>query len=186
MNKKILIVLAAMCLIPIARSCDMTVGYPLPVVEDVYLNNPVIDFIENYRPVRSTAFLFVNLAVLLLLGRFLLKKIRPGRGLASLYDAVLFISFVHWSGLLMCYVPEPPEGTFLYKIADAFWIFIGIFATEVPGWLSSEVFEHWLDWEKRDIILYRAWFTFATVALVFIFYGLRRLTDLRRRASSRP
>jgi len=181
MSRKVLFVLAAMSLIPIARSCDMTMGYPLPVAEDISLIEPLSDFVENYRPVQSTVFLLVNLAVLLLLGRFLLKKIRPGRWLASFYDGVLFISFVHWSGLLMCYVAEPPEGTFLYKLGDAYWVFIGIFATEVPAWINSRVLDFSPEMEWRDNIVYRVWFTFVTAALVFIFYGFRRLADLRRR-----
>ena len=175
MNKKILFVLVALSLIPMARSCDMTAGYPLPVVEDISMTGPAADFIENYRPVRSTVFLVINVAALLLLARLLLKKIRPGRWLASFYDAVLFISFVHWSGLLMCYVAEPPEGTILYKLGEAYWAFIGIFATAVPDWLSSDVLAGWLKMDLRDNIIYRVWFTFVTAALVFVFYGLRRL-----------
>jgi len=186
MSRKILFMLMALSIIPVARSCDVTFGYPLPVMENVspVSFGPVLEELDNYEPVRSTVFLFINLAALFLFARFLLRRVKSVEWLSSVYEALLVVSFVQWSGFLFLYVPEPKGGGFK-ALGEAYWRFIEVFSLDVPARLSNQLFDGWLEKELRDTILFRAWLTFVIVVLVFVFYGLGRLWDLIERGSKR-
>ncbi len=175
MKKKIIFLLAVLSITPIARSCDMTLGYPLPAVVDISSSDPLLALKDNYQPVRSTVFVFINLAVMLFLARLLLKKVKSTLWLYSFGDALLLNVFVHWSGFFLCYV-DSTKNRIADGVLEAYWAFVGVIATEVPGRVSSGFLSDWLKPDTtRDNIIFRVWFAIATALLTVLFFGLRKL-----------
>ncbi len=184
MKKKIIFLLAVLSITPIARSCDMTLGYPLPAVVDISSSDPLLALKDNFQPIRSTVFVLINLAVMLFLARLLLKKVKSTLWLYSFCDALLLNVFVHWSGFFLCYV-DMTKNRLADAILDAYWTFVGLIATEVPGRVSNELLADWLKPDTRDNIVFRVWFAVATALLTLLFFGLRKLRT-RWLASARP
>jgi hypothetical protein len=185
MKKRIWLVLLVLSITPFARSCDVTVGFPLPLAPDFSGSNE-LPYSKNLQEwlIQSIPFLLTNILILSLIALSIIKREKIISWLWSAYHALLVNIWINWSGYLI-YIFWDTSGrknpvilSFLY---DFSYMFHYTIPSKVSYWITKNSYGNGL----VDDILFRAWFILTTVLTTLLFYWTKKVRDryIKKRAT---
>lgn len=170
MKKRILFIFLVLSITPFARGCDITAGFPLPIVNGLDRGFDITQFLR----VKSIIFLLLNISILSLIAAALIKRQQYIRLLSSFYNALLINLWVYWTGFLIWinYLYRDPP-----KILSDIFSLSFIYACSLPKKIAYLITKEKYGVPLVDDILYRIWFVIITILLTALFYWARRIKD---------
>ena len=169
-KKKLLFLFFILGITPFARSCDATLGFPLPAASDILSYN-LLEYFSN--PLFYLS-LTLNLLILSFFAAYIIRYKSHSPWIGSFLNALGINIFINWSLVLLLLLKT--ENKFLLSVAGKYWEFMFSYATWLPDKIFYSLKRAWLDNDMLYDTIHRIWFVITTylLTILLVWVGLLR------------